>query len=64
MQRMFYDERRRNGGFAVGPFGVGQKTPLNASKMLDGGPHRLVLFSCSGTIFAPTQRPSKVPNSL
>ena len=25
------------------------------SKMLDGGQHRLALFSCSGTISSPTQ---------
>lgn len=29
---------------------VGPKSPLNASKMLDGGRHRLALFSCSATI--------------
>ena len=34
---------------------VGPKSPLNASKMLDGGRHRLALFSYSGTISAPTQ---------
>jgi hypothetical protein len=50
MQRIFNDERRRNGGFARGPIGVGPKSPLNASEMLDGGRHRLALFSCSGTI--------------
>jgi hypothetical protein len=55
MQAMFDDERRRNGAFARGPFGVGPKSPLKASKMLDGGQHRLALFSCSGTISIPTQ---------
>jgi hypothetical protein len=50
MQRIFDDERRQNGGFARGPCGVGSKSSLNASKMLDGGQHRLALFSCSGTI--------------
>ena len=55
MQRIFDDERRRTGGFARGPFGVGRKSPANASKMLDGGQHRLALFSCLRTILAPTQ---------
>ena len=64
MQRIFDDGRRRTGGFAVGPFGVGQKSFLNTSKMLDGDRHRLALFSSSGTISAPTQPPPKVPNSL
>jgi hypothetical protein len=50
MQRIFDDERRQNGGFQRGPFGVGPKSSLNVSKMLDGGRHRLALFSCSGTI--------------
>lgn len=50
MQRMFDDERRRNGGFQRGPCGIGPKSPLKASKMLDGGQHRLALFSCSGPI--------------
>ncbi|MGE3364946.1 MAG: hypothetical protein AB7I34_16000 [Rhizobiaceae bacterium] len=50
MQRIFDDERRENGRFGRGPYGVGPKSPLNASKMLDGGQHRLALFSCSGTI--------------
>ena len=50
MQRIFDDERRQNGGFQRGPSGVGSKSLLNASKMLDGGEHRLALFSCSGTI--------------
>ncbi|MDQ6432976.1 hypothetical protein RB623_02770 [Mesorhizobium sp. LHD-90] len=52
MQRMFDDERRRNGGFERGPFGVGPKSPANASKMLDGGQHRLALFSCLRTILS------------
>jgi len=52
MLRIFDDERRRNGGFARGPFGVGSKLTLNASKMLDGGQHRLALFSCSRPILA------------
>jgi hypothetical protein len=47
---MFDDERRENGRFERGPYGVGPKSPLKASKMLDGGRHRLALFSCSGTI--------------
>ncbi len=50
MQRIFDDERRRNGGFQRGPFGVGPKSSLKTSKMLDGGQHRLALFSCSATI--------------
>ena len=52
---IFDDERRQAGGFAHGPNGIGPKSPLNASKMLDGGKHRLALFSCSTTILAPTQ---------
>ena len=44
MQRIFDDERRQNGGFQRGPSGVGSKSLLNASKMLDGGEHRLALF--------------------
>jgi hypothetical protein len=32
------------------PYRVGPKSFLKASKMLDGGEHRLALFSCSGTI--------------
>ena len=55
MPSIFDEERRTNGGFARGPFGVGPKSPLKASKMLDGGRHRLALFSCSGTISIPTQ---------
>ncbi len=55
MPGIFDGERRRNGGFQRGPFGVGPKSSLNTSKMLDGGRHRLALFSCSGTISAPTQ---------
>jgi hypothetical protein len=50
MPAMFDDERRQNDRFGRGPFGVGSKSPLNASKMLDGGQHRLALFSCSETI--------------
>jgi len=50
MPDIFDDERRRNGGFARGPAGVGPKSSLKASEMLDGGRHRLALFSCSGTI--------------
>ena len=50
MQRIFDDERRRNGGFARGPFGVGPKSPLNASKMLESGEHFLALFSCPARI--------------
>jgi hypothetical protein len=50
MQRIFDDERQQNGGFQRGPSGVEPKSSLNASKMLDGGEHRLALFSCSGTI--------------
>ncbi len=50
MQRIFDDERRRNDGFARGPFGVGPKSSVNALKMLDGGQHRLALFSCSRPI--------------
>ena len=50
MQRIFDDERRKNGRFGRGPSGVGPKSLLNASKMLDGGQHRLALFSCSDTI--------------
>lgn len=50
MQRIFDDEQRQNGRFGRGPFGVGPKSLLNASKMLDGEPHRLALFSCSATI--------------
>ena len=52
MQRIFDDERRWNDGFARGPFGVGPKSSMNASKMLDGGQHRLALFSCSRPILA------------
>jgi hypothetical protein len=47
---IFDDERRGNGRFARGPSGIGQKSPLNVSKMLDGGRPRLALFSCSGAI--------------
>lgn len=50
MASIFDDERRRNGGFQRGPFGGGPKSLLNASKMLDGGQRRPVLFSCSRTI--------------
>ena len=50
MQRIFDDERRRNGGFASGPFGVGPKSLMNASKMLESGKHFLALFSCSTVI--------------
>ena len=55
MQRIFDAERRRNGGFARGPVGIGPQSPLKASKMLDGGLHHLVLFSCSTAIVTPTQ---------
>jgi hypothetical protein len=55
MPSIFDDERRQNGGFQRGPFGVGPKSSLKASEMLDGGEHRLALSSCSGTISAPTQ---------
>jgi hypothetical protein len=55
MQRIFDDERRRNGAFARGPSGVGPKSFLNVSEMLDVGRHRLALSSCSETISAPTQ---------
>lgn len=37
MQRIFDDERRRNGGFSPGPFGVGPQAPLNVSKMPESG---------------------------
>jgi len=50
MQRIFDDKRRRNGGFQRGPSRVGPKSPLKTSKMLDGGRHRLALFSCSAMI--------------
>jgi hypothetical protein len=50
MQRICDDERRRNGALAPGPYGVGPKSFLKASKMLESGPHFLALFSCSGTI--------------
>ena len=50
MPSIFDDEQRPNGGFARGPSGVGAKSSLNASKMLDGGQHRLALFSCSAAI--------------
>ena len=50
MLRIFDDERRQNGRFGRGPFWVGPKSPPKASKMLDGGRHRLALFSCSATI--------------
>jgi hypothetical protein len=50
MQRIFDDKRRRNGRFQRGPSGVGPKSLLNTSKMLDGDRHRLALFSCSATI--------------
>ena len=50
MQRIFDDERRRNGPFWRRPFGVGSKSPLTVSKMLESGPHCLALFSLSGTI--------------
>ena len=55
MPCIFDDERRGNGGFQRGPFGVEPKLPPKASKMLDGGPHRLALFSCSEAISIPTQ---------
>lgn len=50
-----FDKRRQTGGFARGPFGVGPKSSLNASEMLESGSHFLARFSCSGTIFTPTQ---------
>ncbi len=52
MQRIFDDERHRNGGFARGPFEAGSKLTLNASKILAGSQHRLALFSCSRPILA------------
>jgi hypothetical protein len=33
--------------FSPYPFGARRVWPLKASKMLDGGQHRLALFSCS-----------------
>jgi len=53
MQRIFYDERRQDGRFQRGPCRVGPKLSLSASKMLDGGPHRLALLSCSAAISPP-----------
>ena len=50
MPSIFDDERRRNGSIARGPFRVGPNSPLNASKMLDGGIHRLARSFCSETI--------------
>ncbi len=53
MQRIFYDERRQDGRFQRGPCGVEAKLSLSASKMLDGGPHRLAFLSCSAVISPP-----------
>lgn len=50
MQRIFDDERRRNGGFAPGLFEVGPESPLTASKMLESDLCFLTLFSWSGSI--------------
>jgi hypothetical protein len=60
MQRIFDDERRRNGGFAPGPKGVGPKSPLTALQILESALHFLAVCALSGTILAPTHSQSLI----
>lgn len=53
MPGIFDDEQRRNGPFGRRPLGVGPKSPLTMSKMLESAQHFLALFSVSGTILEP-----------
>mgnify|MGYP000462913592 CR=1 FL=1 len=62
MPGIFGDERRRNGGFAPGPLGVGPKSPLAALQNLESGPHFFAVCALSGTILAPTQPRVLIPN--
>jgi hypothetical protein len=56
MPGMFDDERRRNGGFARGPFGVGPKSSLKASKSAGRMPrYALRFFPVQERFQAPTQ---------
>lgn len=50
MLGIFDDDRRRTGALARGPGGVGRKSVLTASKMLESGPHLLALLSWSDPI--------------
>ena len=55
MPGIFNDEQRRNGVFSRGPFRVGSKWLLDASKMLESVGHFLALFFFPATILIPTQ---------
>ena len=50
MQRIFEDERRRNGAFARGPEGVGPKPALTALQILESGSHFLAVCALSAPV--------------